>query len=61
MIEKPFAPACERNSEPILEVLREHFADRRNVIEIGSGTGQHAVHFGAAMPHLVWQTTDRTE
>ena len=61
MTEKPFAPACERNSDPILEVLREHFADRRNVLEIGSGTGQHAVHFCAALPHLIWQTSDRAE
>ena len=61
MTEKPFAPACERNSDPILEVLREYFADRRNVLEIGSGTGQHAVHFCAALPHLVWQTSDRAE
>jgi len=61
MTEKPFAPACERNSEPILEVLREHFADRRNVLVIGSGTGQHAVHFCAALPHLIWQASDRAE
>jgi cyclopropane fatty-acyl-phospholipid synthase-like methyltransferase len=61
MTEKPFAPACERNSDPILAVLREHFADRRHVLEIGSGTGQHAVHFAAALPHLIWQTSDRAE
>jgi cyclopropane fatty-acyl-phospholipid synthase-like methyltransferase len=56
--DKPFAPACERNREPILAVLREAFADRRRVLEIGSGTGQHAVHFAAAMPWLQWQCTD---
>jgi hypothetical protein len=55
---KPFSPACERNREPILAVLRERFADRRHVLEIGSGTGQHAVHFAAALPHLVWQASD---
>lgn len=55
---KPFAPACERNREPILQVLRERFADRRHVLEIGSGTGQHAVHFAAAMPWLIWQCSD---
>ena len=54
----PFSPACERNREPILAVLRRRFADRSRVLEIGSGTGQHAVHFAAAMPHLVWQTSD---
>lgn len=56
--EKPFAPACERNREPILAVLRAAFADRRRVLEVGSGTGQHAVHFAAAMPWLQWQCSD---
>jgi len=57
-MDKPFSPSCERNREPILAVLRERFADRRHVLEIGSGTGQHAVHFAAALPRLVWQTSD---
>lgn len=61
MVDKPFAPACERNREPILAVLRERFARCRRVLEIGSGTGQHAVHFAAAMPWLVWQCSDRAE
>jgi SAM-dependent methyltransferase len=60
-VDKPFAPSCERNREPILEVLREHFADRRDVLEIGSGTGQHAVYFAAALPRLTWQTSERAE
>ncbi|TWH99738.1 uncharacterized protein DUF938 [Luteimonas cucumeris] len=55
---KPHAPACDRNRDPILEVLRTHFADRQRVLEIGSGTGQHAVHFAAAMPWLTWQCSD---
>ena len=58
---KPGSAACERNREPILAVLREHFADRCKVLEIGSGTGQHAVHFAAALPQLLWQTSDRAE
>lgn len=58
---KPYSASCERNREPILTVLRGHFADRRRVLEIGSGTGQHAVHFAAALPQLVWQTADREE
>jgi SAM-dependent methyltransferase len=61
IMEKPHAPSTEKNRELILAVLREHFADRRAVLEIGSGTGQHAIHFAAAMPHLHWQTSDRPE
>jgi len=59
LIDKPHSPACDRNREPILAVLKDIFVDRRRVLEIGSGTGQHAVHFAAAMPRLVWQATDR--
>ncbi|MCU7842945.1 MAG: DUF938 domain-containing protein [Candidatus Thiodiazotropha sp. (ex Monitilora ramsayi)] len=55
---KPFAESSEQNKAPILEVLRRLFADTQTVLEIGSGTGQHAVHFAAAMPHLTWQTSD---
>jgi len=60
-VDKPNAPSCERNRDPILEVLRVYFADRRQVLEIGSGTGQHAVHFATAMPQLRWQCSDRVE
>jgi cyclopropane fatty-acyl-phospholipid synthase-like methyltransferase len=55
---RPYSDACERNREPILDVLRQRFADRRHILEIGSGSGQHAVHFAAALPHLVWQTSE---
>jgi len=58
---KPYSAASARNREPILEQLRTFFADRRRVLEIGSGTGQHAVYFAAALPGLVWQTSDRAE
>lgn len=58
MTEKPFAESCVQNRDPILAVLGTLFADRHRVLEIGSGTGQHAVYFAAAMPHLVWQTAD---
>lgn len=58
-MEKPFAPACERNRAPILALLKPLFAARQRVLEVGSGTGQHAVHFAAAMPHLCWQSSDR--
>ncbi len=57
----PFSEACERNKGPILEVLRMAFADRSRVLEIGAGTGQHAVHFARHLPHLRWQPTDRDD
>ncbi|WP_435104978.1 DUF938 domain-containing protein [Arhodomonas sp. AD133] len=56
---KPFSQACENNKAPILEVLRTVFVDPGLVLEIGSGTGQHAVHFAAGLPHRVWQPTDQ--
>jgi SAM-dependent methyltransferase len=55
----PFSEACERNKAPILEVLRVALADRTQVLEIGSGTGQHAVHFAAHLPHLTWHPTEQ--
>jgi SAM-dependent methyltransferase len=55
---RSFSEACERNREPILAILRRVFADRRRVLEIGSGTGQHAAYFAPALPHLVWQASD---
>ncbi|MCU7916229.1 MAG: DUF938 domain-containing protein [Candidatus Thiodiazotropha sp. (ex Gloverina cf. vestifex)] len=58
---KPFAESCEENKAPILKVLRQLFANTRSVLEIGSGTGQHAVHFAGAMPYLTWQTSDVTD
>jgi hypothetical protein len=58
---KPWSPASERNRNPILAVLRERFADRKRVLEIGSGTGQHAAHFAAALPFLQWQASDLPE
>ena len=58
---KPYAESCEQNRDPILAVLREIFADRKQVLEIASGTGQHAVYFGQALPHLSWQTSELPE
>ncbi|MGH8042172.1 MAG: DUF938 domain-containing protein [Rudaea sp.] len=61
MPDKAYSVASERNRDPILGVLREFLADRRHVLEVGSGTGQHAVHFAAALPSVTWQTSDRVE
>lgn len=54
----PYSQACENNKAPILEKLREIFNAPGTVLEIGTGTGQHAEHFAAALPHLQWQPTD---
>ena len=55
------APAVARNRDPILAVLREVLAAPGTVLEIASGSGEHAVHFASALPHLVWQPTDPDE
>ena len=60
-MELPFSEACERNKGPILEVLRKVFSKTEAVLEIGSGTGQHAVHFSKHLSHLVWQPTELGE
>lgn len=54
----PHSDACERNKGPILMVLKQAFAGCKHVLEIGSGTGQHAVHFATQMPWLVWQPSE---
>lgn len=61
MPERPFTEYAARNTAPILEVLRHEFAGVRDVLEIGSGTGQHAVALAGAMPHLSWQTSELPE
>lgn len=58
---KPHSESCERNQAPILAVLQRHLGNARHVLEIGSGTGQHAVHFAAAMPWLRWQASDHRD
>lgn len=55
---KSYSPACDRNRDPILSVIRELFAGCKNILEIGSGTGQHAVYFARSIPHLTWYTSD---
>ena len=54
----PYSQACENNKGPILQKLKTYLANTTQVLEIGSGTGQHAVYFAAQLPHLQWQTSD---
>ncbi len=58
MMNKPFSQACENNKQPILNILTTVFSSTKHVLEIGSGTGQHAVFFGQQLPDLTWQTSD---
>jgi cyclopropane fatty-acyl-phospholipid synthase-like methyltransferase len=58
---KQFSESCEQNKQPILEVLREYVSSKNTLLEIGSGTGQHAVFFAEQFPHLSWQTSDLPE
>ncbi|MEE9309857.1 MAG: DUF938 domain-containing protein [Cocleimonas sp.] len=56
---KPYSESCDQNSDAILEVIHPLLMDKNHVLEVGSGTGQHAVYFAQKMPHLVWQTSDQ--
>ncbi len=58
---KPIADSCIENQRPILTVLRQLLPGRTTLLEIGSGTGQHAVYFAPQFPALQWQTSDREE
>jgi hypothetical protein len=60
-VDKPFSEASARNRAPILAILKRVFAERKHVLEIGSGTGQHAAYFARELPHLVWQASDVAE
>lgn len=61
MLQKPYSEACDRNREPILHYLKQWLPHPATVLEVGSGTGQHAVYFARHLPHLVWQPSDRQE
>jgi len=58
MLDKPFSQACENNKQPILDVLIRVLANRKCLLEIGSGTGQHAAYFAPRLPYLDWHTSD---
>ena len=55
---KQYSDACDENRTPILAVIRDVFGDAQQVLEIGSGTGQHAAYFAGQLPQLYWQTSD---
>ena len=59
MINRPDAPATKRNRDPILKALKQELHGERELLEIGSGTGQHAIYFAEHMPMIVWQTSDQ--
>lgn len=56
--ERQHSPAAQRNADPILRLLQRHLPERGHVLEIASGTGQHAVHFAGAFPGVTWQPSD---
>lgn len=61
VIEIPFSEACERNKDPILDVISPYLKQVSSVLEIGSGTAQHAVYFAKHFPELRWHTSDQAE
>ena len=61
-MEKPYAPACERNQDPILKAFQEFYGDETKLIfEVGSGTGQHALYVANNMQSVKWITSDLQE
>jgi len=58
---KPYAESCEQNKLPIYDVLKAIYRDVEAVLEIGSGTGQHAVYFAERFPHLTWLASDQAQ
>lgn len=58
---KPFSQACENNKQPILQKIASVFTQPGTILEIGTGTGQHAVHFARNLPHITWQPSDHPD
>jgi cyclopropane fatty-acyl-phospholipid synthase-like methyltransferase len=59
MMNKPYSESCDQNKHFILDVLSPYFEDGAKVLEIGSGTGQHALFFASQAPQITWQTSDQ--
>jgi len=59
MSQLPFSQSCENNKAPILDVIKTVFSQSTHVLEIGTGSAQHAVYFAKHLPHLTWQTSDQ--
>ncbi|PKG72572.1 methylase [Shewanella sp. Choline-02u-19] len=57
----PYSQSCENNKAAIAVILESAFSQSSHVLEVGSGSGQHAVHFAKLLPHLTWQTSDQVE
>jgi len=60
-MDKPFSQACDNNKQPILDVLSRYLTDPGSLLEVGSGTGQHAAFLAGQLPGIHWQPSDRTE
>lgn len=60
-MQKPYAESCDQNKDPIFAVIKSYLIERSSVLEIGSGTGQHAIYFAEKLPHLTWYTSDREQ
>lgn len=60
-LNKPYSESCDQNRAAILSIIQPLLGKSRRVLEIGSGTGQHAVAFAAELPQLIWQTSDQSE
>lgn len=56
-----YSEACEQNKDPILKILKVEFKSCKSVLEISSGSGQHAIYFAEHLPHLIWQPSDLQE
>ena len=61
MMNRPYSEACEQNRYVILDVIKPLLTSAQTLLEIGSGTGQHAVYFSKEMPHLTWQSSDQIQ